>query len=62
MDDSKMIEPCGLSRDEQEAVKSALLDLIEECRGGGNVGEDASVRLEAVARGTEALTLLAAMC
>lgn len=47
-----------MTKEELEQVKGALLDLIEECRKGGQVGEDASARLEAVAHGTEALRLL----
>ena len=47
-----------MTKEEREQVKRALLDLIEECRDGGRVGEDASARLEAVAHGAEALALL----
>lgn len=58
MDDIKVIEPCGFSLEEREVVKSAILELIEECRKGGTVCEDASARLEAVAHGAEALMQL----
>lgn len=44
--------------EEIRTVKDALIELIEECRGGGFIGESASARLEAVARGTEALLML----
>lgn len=47
-----------MTEEERNEVKRALLDLIEECRIGGRVGEDASARLDAVAHGTEALLLL----
>lgn len=47
-----------LTDEEREQVKRALLNLIEECAGGGLVGENASARLDAVARGAEALLLL----
>lgn len=58
MDDIKVIEPCSFSHEERELVKAAILELIEECRRGGTVCEDASARLEAVAHGAEALMLL----
>lgn len=47
-----------LTDEEREQVKLALLKLIEECAGGGLIGENASARLDAVARGAEALLLL----
>lgn len=47
-----------LTDEEREQVKRALLKLIEECAGGGLIGENASARLDAVARGVEALLLL----
>ena len=47
-----------LTDEEREQVKRALLKLIEECAGGGLIGENASARLDAVARGAEALLLL----
>lgn len=47
-----------LTDEEREQVKRALLKLIEECAGWGLIGENASARLDAVARGAEALLLL----
>lgn len=47
-----------LTDEERGQVKRALLKLIEECAGGGLIGENASARLDAVARGAEALLLL----
>lgn len=47
-----------LTDEDREQVKRALLKLIEECAGGGLIGENASARLDAVARGVEALLLL----
>ena len=46
-----------LTDEEREQVKLALLKLIEECASGGLIGENASARLDAVARGAEALLL-----
>lgn len=49
----------GLSDEERATVKTALLDLIEECRkGGSTIDEPASDRLLAVAHATEVLLAL----